>query len=183
MTVCLRIRDTALCRLVRILLREYADRRGISAKLSDETDGDTALLLCDEAFDGAASVPMLRLGREQGDLLFPFPREEFFRLLDRTLCQKKTPAPGSVLLPTGVLCALTEGEWAILTALIQNEGETVSRRDLGVEEGSLNVLLHRLREKLERDGQKRIFAVRGVGYRLERKGLLCRVPGKEGKEC
>ena len=181
MTVTVQIRDEAVRRLARILTEEYARGRNIPLTFSEEREGATLLLLGEE--EEPSPLPSLRLGRERGDLLLPFPRDAFFAALDQVLQGGKTPAAPHVLLPDGSVSTLTEGEWAIFAALAAQEGKTVPRTALGAEEGSLNVLLHRLRSKLERDGQRRIFAKRGEGYRLEPKGLRFETERREEEEC
>lgn len=171
MTVILRMEDETICRLARILMQEYADRRGISLRFSEEAE-EAALLLCDAEASALPHVPTLRLGRKTGDLILPFPRESFFAAVEQVLHGSKTPSAPEVLLPNGAVCTLTAGEWAVFAALARGEGRTVKREELCAAEGSLNVLLHRLRGKLEQDGQKRFFSHRGEGYRLDCKGLL-----------
>ena len=177
-TVAIRIKDPALCRLARILTEEYALLHHTSLTFSAQAEGEISLLLCDEE-ERRLPVPTVTVGREKGDLCFPFPREDFFTAVEKALRGEKTPILPEILLPDGGTVTLTAGEQAIFSALARNEGRTVSHFALGVEEGSLNVLLHRLRGKLEKDGQKRLFAKRGEGYRLECKGLRFSLPGKE----
>jgi hypothetical protein len=182
MTVALRIGDEAICRLARSLTEEYARLRALPLAFTEQA-ADATLLLLGEEEEKPARVPSLRLGRGGGDLRIPFPRDAFFAALDGALQEGEIPAAPGVLLPDGSVSSLTEGEWAIFAALASREGETVPRRALGAEEGSLNVLLCRLRSKLERDGQKRIFAKRGEGYRLESKGLRFETDRREKDEC
>ena len=70
---------------------------------------------------------------------------------------------------------LTAREHALLTCLVQAGGAPLSRRDLyaavwggedGSDDGVVVVYLHYLRKKLERDGKKILYAVRGKGYAL-----------------
>jgi len=76
-----------------------------------------------------------------------------------------------VLLDTVVL-DLTPAEYAVLQLLIQNRGATVSKEQILYDsevfqfgsDGSLAVILNRLRKKLGEDIQ--LKTVRGVGYRL-----------------
>lgn len=70
--------------------------------------------------------------------------------------------------------ALSETEFALLTALGEAEGAYLTREELlarvwgnGEEEpGIVGVYIHYLRRKIEKDGVKRIFSSRGRGYRL-----------------
>jgi DNA-binding response OmpR family regulator len=92
--------------------------------------------------------------------------------------------------------ALTATEWRILTCLILQEGEVVSRERLitqvwgradGSSDDSLRQHIHHLRRKLEPDPQhpRRIVALRGEGYQLRRlnaKGARARhAASSEGK--
>jgi TolB-like protein len=72
---------------------------------------------------------------------------------------------------------LTRGEFAVLTALARRPGQVLSRdrlldavsgRDADVFDRSIDNLVSRLRQKMERDTQrpKLILTVRGVGYKL-----------------
>jgi hypothetical protein len=182
MTVAVKIRDEAILRLARILTEEYARLRALPLTFTERA-ADATLLLLGEEEEETFSLPALRIGRTAGDLRLPFPRDDFFTALDGILQRGTTPAAPCVLLPDGSVSTLTAGEWAILTALADREGETVPRGALGAEEGSLNVLLCRLRSKLERDGQKRILAKRGEGYLLESKGLRFERRRREKDEC
>ena len=71
---------------------------------------------------------------------------------------------------------LTEVEYALLRAIVEADGAFISREALksavwGAEssEGVLNVYIHYLREKLERDGEKVILSSRKSGYALAEK--------------
>lgn len=71
---------------------------------------------------------------------------------------------------------LTAREHALLSCLVQAGGIPVSRRELYAavwggeaeqgDDGVVVVYLHYLRKKLERDGKKILYAVRGKGYTL-----------------
>lgn len=74
---------------------------------------------------------------------------------------------------------LSQKEYALLLYLVENVGRTVSRQDLAHcvwgsegagESRSLDVHIHWLREKLERDASNpyHIRTVRGIGYSFER---------------
>ncbi len=66
---------------------------------------------------------------------------------------------------------LTPTEKKLFALLRDANGTPVSRETLmrevwgeGASEGLLNLYIHYLREKLEKDGKRRIFAARGKGY-------------------
>ena len=71
---------------------------------------------------------------------------------------------------------LTEVEYALLRAIAEADGAFISREALksavwgeDSSEGLLNVYIHYLREKLERDGEKVILSSRKSGYALAEK--------------
>lgn len=73
----------------------------------------------------------------------------------------------------GETVALTPQEYALLSLLYKANGEAVSRPALqsavfdGKTKDALNVYIHYLRKKLEKNGKKRIVALRGKGYALK----------------
>ena len=69
---------------------------------------------------------------------------------------------------------LTEVEYKLLFELLSAKGEYVSRESLlkrvwgdGFDSGVVNVYVHYLRNKLERDGRKIILSSRKEGYRID----------------
>ncbi len=83
-----------------------------------------------------------------------------------------SPDGASVTL-RGTRIPLTPKEYALLACLVRANGAPVSRAALlravweeGSGEGVVTVYLHYLRKKLERDGKKILYAVRGSGYAL-----------------
>ena len=92
--------------------------------------------------------------------------------------EQKTDAPalladGAVILRDGVRVSLSPKEYALLACLIRAGGAPVTRHELlrevwgeGQNEGVVTVYLHYLRKKLERNGKKMLYAVRGGGYAL-----------------
>ena len=74
--------------------------------------------------------------------------------------------------------ALTEVESSLFSALIEAKGDFVSREELisrvwgeGADGGVLNVYVHYLREKLEKQGEKIIISSRKNGYKIDGKYL------------
>jgi len=70
---------------------------------------------------------------------------------------------------------LTELEYELFSLIVLSEG-CISREDIlskiwrdGADSGVLNVYIHYLREKLERQGEKIIVSERGRGYTLSKK--------------
>ena len=114
---------------------------------------------------------------EERTLLLPLP----IGLAEKTLGQKKaSPLILSenerALRLYGRQIKLTEVEYALLRAIVEADGAFISREALksavwGAEgsEGVLNVYIHYLREKLEREGEKVILSSRKSGYALAEK--------------
>lgn len=72
---------------------------------------------------------------------------------------------------------LTEGEFRLFCCLFENRGRYISREDLHKavwqgegDEGVVNVYVHYLRTKLEKNGQKLFHSARGKGYAYLDKG-------------
>ena len=114
---------------------------------------DAHLLITDTPTD--THLPVLLLG--EGGLALPFSIPDFHARL-------------TLLLSAGY-SALTPTERRLLDALRDADGAPVPREELmrrafGTDavDGRLNLYIHYLREKLETDGKKRIFACRGKGY-------------------
>lgn len=93
-----------------------------------------------------------------GDLTFDFTRMDF--------CINGKPIE------------LSKTEQRLLYILVENEGQTLPRERLleyvwhdadDIDENALSVIIKRLRDKLEADGEKYIQTVYGIGYRW--KGL------------
>ncbi len=77
--------------------------------------------------------------------------------------------------------ALSTKEYALFMALWHADGAYLTREQLlrevwadeTADEGIVNVYIHYLRRKIERNGQKYIYAARGCGYRLTRGEAPC----------
>ncbi len=110
----------------------------------------------------------------------PFPMEEWRRAVRAE--GKETAATytnGCILLPDGSVISLTEREDALFLLLYEADGSPVAREhlaeavfpDAAAPEKCLNVYIHYLRKKLERNGKRAILAHRGGGYSLRREAL------------
>ena len=71
---------------------------------------------------------------------------------------------------------LTELEYKLLGALISADGDFVTRQELlssvwgeGFDAGVVNVYVHYLRQKLEKNGKKIILSSRKEGYGIDKK--------------
>ncbi len=103
-----------------------------------------------------------------------------FRLSALAAAVQEPPSHGlqmqkNAVLVHGERIPLTAREHALLSCLVQAGGKPVSRRDLyaavwggegEADDGIVVVYLHYLRKKIERDGKKLLYAVRGKGYAL-----------------
>ncbi len=152
-------KDKALSRLLSLLLEEarfpLAEKHNATLFLVD-------LDSCEKRDFSALAIGFTREGRTAPFPVFsrPFDEELFLATLEEL--RKADNAP-----------SLTPTEARLFSLLLEADGAPVSRRALLVgtfgeaeadNEGLLNVYIHYLRQKLERDGKKRIFAHRGRGY-------------------
>ncbi|PZT47404.1 DNA-binding response regulator [Helicobacter valdiviensis] len=76
------------------------------------------------------------------------------------------------------LLDLTKAEFEILSFMLENKNQALSREAIAGQAESINpdstnksidVIMGRLRSKIEKDGQKYIVSIRGVGYKLQLK--------------
>ncbi len=112
------------------------------------------------------------------DLNIPFTYGELLEKLSPERSAALTlSAEGSCAILRGRKIKLTELEYSLLSYLIKKEGyadkgELLLNVFNGVSnEGIINVYIHYLREKLERDGEKIIICSRGNGYKIDEKYL------------
>ncbi len=133
--------------------------------ISENEDG--ALLLVDldscpeKAKKGARVLTLSREGNRRGEapfLLRPFTFDAFFHALEELEGKNDT-------------LSLSATEAKLFSLLKAANGKSVPREALidGVwgEDGNdrlLNLYIHYLREKLEKDGRRRIYSARGKGY-------------------
>ena len=144
--------DERLARELTLLLPEGYTRAKAREGALVIADADTANTV-------EADIVIARKTRE-GDFIFlkrPFPDEAFMRALFLAGKAGETP--------------LTPTEQKLFSILKAANGAPVSREVLlrevwgeGAGDGLLNLYIHYLREKLEKDGKRRIFASRGKGY-------------------
>ena len=76
----------------------------------------------------------------------------------------------------GRIFPLTEVEFALLFALYRRRGKFASREELlrevwgdACDRGIINVYIHYIREKLERNGERIILSSRNFGYKIDEK--------------
>ncbi len=110
---------------------------------------------------------------QTGEIRRPFSLGTLFAVIEEAVpARGLSPVPGGVLLH-GRFISLSPREAALLACLLEAKGCPVSRETLfstvwGGEgdDGVVTVYLHYLRKKLEKNGQKMLYAVRGRGYAL-----------------
>lgn len=113
------------------------------------------------------------------DLPLPFP----ISALDRLISNNGAPMLAAsdsekCAILRGEVIRLTEVEYALFSSLMKRGGEFVSREDIldevwgkGADSGIINVYIHYLREKLEKEGEKIIVSSRKMGYKIDEKYL------------
>ncbi len=177
--------------LAHALLLLLCDRGAEARRASydDIAEGELALYDIDTLPDGASlRSPAVGFSRtERRGYPFPVLRRPFpyaallSLLLPESLPRRhiggKVPLlldPDSrTLYHNGDAILLSPTEYRLLALLLRRRGEAVSKEELLREAElppsgrSLAVFITYLRKKLERDGARRIVAVRGVGYRLD----------------
>ena len=187
-TACIITRDRAFGQFVRLTLKDYLP----SVTL---VDPDGALPVCDLTVVDLDTAPMPEVG---GTLLCcsalldkpegfshlwldrPFRPARLVAILSLAEKQDK-PLPlyplsdRQAVMVDGEEIALTETEYALFLALWEAEGAFVDRETLlhavwgeGQDSAVVNVYIHYLRKKLQRNGRQYLHAKRGGGYALRR---------------
>ncbi|MDY5615976.1 MAG: response regulator transcription factor [Helicobacter sp.] len=73
---------------------------------------------------------------------------------------------------------LTKAEYEILSFMIENKNQALTRDSIAAHSDSINpdstnksidVIMGRLRAKIEKEGKKYIFSIRGIGYKFQTK--------------
>ena len=158
-----------------------------TAEAAADTVAETFLVDADAFFFSPRMGRLVRYGRRLADA--PPPAEQLHRPFLLTALysalQGGSTTHGLLLLEKeqaalldGERISLTPREYACLACLMRAKGAPVSREALlaavwGEEEtdcGVVTVYLHYLRKKLERNGKKMIYAIRGRGYALRQEG-------------
>ena len=166
--------DFILFNRIRLLLRDVA------AVL--ETDGGEAtdrfsllladLRVCDDLPAGAVTLG------DGGDLPLLFRHEDILALLDgseeKPECLSLSERSQSAYI-FGEEIRLTDVEYKLLDAILSADG-FISKQEIlhtvwgdGYDLGVVNVYVHYLRKKLEKNGTKVIISSRNEGYRIDEK--------------
>ena len=174
-------------------LRVLCARGGLSLCESAD-DGELSLIVRDLDFpsdkkDNCQQARVLTVSRNPAvaaSIHLPIKNELLARLLrgEREGARLCLDEKERCAVLDGRRIRLTEVEAALLSLLIEAEGECVSHGEAvsriwsdEVGCGTVNVYIHYLREKLERSGERIILAKRGRGYAIDKKFL------KEDREC
>ena len=166
-------KDPVLYNKIRLLLRNEA-----SVIRADGIDSDSLdLILVDLRYFKGEIKDAVTIG-EGGNLPLSFRHEDVLDLLKNS---EKISEAISLSKSThaaylsGRCIKLTEVEYKLLEVILSANGY-VSKRELlstvwgdGYDEGVVNVYVHYLRKKLEKDGKKIIISSRNEGYKIDEK--------------
>ena len=131
------------------------------------------LLLTDG--EGGAIGRTVRMSRDgTADLTIPFTESQLKEAVYKdTSCAPLLVIGERCVFLRGKKILLTDLEFSLFRALYEAKGEYLSREKLhesvfgdGYTDGILNVYVHYLREKLEREDEKIILSSRKFGYKL-----------------
>ena len=162
--------DLVLYNKIRLLLRNTAN---VTLAAADESAERYDVLFCDLDTVGEKSGAVM-IG-EGGALTHSFRHEELISLLEHSgepeACISLSGTSTEAYL-LGETVKLTEVEYRLLEVILSSEG-FVSKEELlhtvwgeGYDLGVVNVYVHYLRRKLEKDGKKVIISSRNEGYKI-----------------
>ena len=170
--------DTVLYSKLRLLLRDTADVErlnvGYNREIYDLIFADTD----DFPEDVIETVTMSR--SKDADISIPFFYEDVISIINKAQTKSEDSIAllndGRHILLSGEKIKLTEVEFRLLAELLAAKDGYVSRKTLlsrvwgdGFDAGVVNVYIHYLRSKLERDGRKIILSSRKEGYGIVEK--------------
>lgn len=166
--------DSILLTKIKLLLREVAN-------VSVADHGDSADMY-DALLVDRRSIEMEKPGAvilgEGGALPLSFRHEQLLHLIS----SGKGESDGITLFPathevylSGESTKLTDVEYKLLDVILSADG-FISKQEIlrtvwgdGYDEGVVNVYVHYLRKKLEKDGTKVIISSRNEGYKIDEK--------------
>lgn len=174
MRVLLVSKDRMLGQKIRLMLRNVAQ-----VEVAEElNEGDFDRILIDKDTANTDVGGALTISRYEGaDILRPFDRGGFIDLFKNESPTKKlrVAADERCAYLAQKQIKLTEVEYRLLK-LIYDAEDYVSRERIldevwgvGTDGGVINVYVHYLREKLEKDGEKVIISSRKSGYKINEK--------------
>lgn len=168
--------DLSLYSKLKLLLRNVAD---VDLIESDHSVNLYAITFAD--IDSVSNYPKNVITMSYGkkaDITLPFLHADVLAIVERAEQKNDEKITlmndGRHALLFGEKIKLTEVEYKLLFELLSTKGEYVSRESLlkkvwgeGFDSGVVNVYVHYLRNKLERDGRKIILSSRKEGYRID----------------
>ncbi len=160
---------------IRLLLRHTAD----VTLIEEGCDGiEYDIILADTDTSSAPDGNVITLG-SGGTLPLPFRHEELLSLIEskNTVPTELTLGnDGKSVYLSGERIRLTDVEYKLLSVLLSSDTEFTTRKKLldevwggDADEGVVNVYVHYLRRKLEKDGKKIILSSRKEGYSIDKK--------------
>ena len=169
-------KDKTIYQKLRLLLRSVADVEEIS-------EGGVPYDLIFEDVDTSENplAESIRMSRSpECDVRLPFRHEDILKIVessDSAAIEYITlSGDGRNVYLGQEKIKLTDVEYRLLEALLSADGDFVTRENLlssiwgdGFDSGVVNVYVHYLRGKLERDGRKIILSSRKEGYGIDRK--------------
>ena len=149
------------------------------AEVSDTGDegADVVVLDCDSGFPApevSARIIMLSRNHTTDYIPIPLPRGLLKELVSSA---DKKPllylsGDGKCAVLKGKTIKLTAHEFSLLSLLLEGGENFTSREEISkkvwgdASDGLINIYIHYLREKLERDGEKIIVSSRKYGYKI-----------------
>ena len=161
------------------LLREYK-----TVKIENPSDAHTCDAVIRDIDTGSDFQPDCRLitvsAKDSADIMLPAPTGIFAKILSTekkgTLLRVDTKNRTATLGERKI--RLTEIECSLLTLLVNGNGEFISREQIRdnvwqgkAEDGSINIYVHYLREKLEHGSERIILSSRKSGYAIDKRFL------------
>ena len=144
--------------------------------------GDFDLCFLEMPYEGKIPAGALTVGRGDGcDLTPPLSILDIRHALEKR--KDTTPAltldkDGRTVRFKGRAAKLTELEFALLSLLLSERGRSFTGEEIlkavwgdEANRGIVNVYIHYLREKLERDGERVIISSRKSGYKIDERFL------------
>ena len=148
-------------------------RLELEGELECITSGDADIVIADVDTSNKIPYGAITMSREvNADISLPFRLGELREMLTPKEVKALTLGDRCAMLD-GKAVKLTDVEFALLRAIYSRGGRYVKREELldevwggNADSGVINVYVHYLREKLEKNGERVILASRGEGYRI-----------------
>ena len=145
---------------------------GVAVCSSSELEAD--IYIVESALSDTVKGRCITLG-EGGDIPLPFRLGELRALIvDKKNEKFSLDRDSRSVTLHGKRVRLTEVEYSLLAAMMSRRGAFAKREELlrevwgeGTDSGVVNVYIHYLREKLEREGEKIIISSRREGYKID----------------